>query len=115
MKLRQRTQTELDIEDVEKSADTFLNAIKAAVISLNNAYNTVWSLPDERLVEVLQSLLDNGELTGLLEHHHFAATYLNSILQRGGVNSPTAISTVAKPYIINDDGRIVLTPTEESI
>jgi hypothetical protein len=105
MKLKQRTQTEIDIENIEKSAETFLLATKSAICSLNDAYHLVWSLPEDRLLAVLQDLLDNGKLTELLNNHLFAATCLNEILSRVGENGG-AISVAAKQFSVDQNGKV---------
>jgi hypothetical protein len=115
MNLREKTQLDLDIEQIEQSADTFLRSITSAITTLNDAHKGVWSLPDNRLQAVLQYLSNVKKLQPLLENHHFAATYLNSILQRSDIQTPTAITTVSKPYILNEDGSVVLAPTEEGV
>lgn len=108
MNLKEKTQLDIDIENIEQYADTFLRSITSAIFSLNEAYTQVWSLPDDRLQKVLQYLYDNNKLQLLLENHNFAANSLNEILTRGDKSTPIAFNTIGKEFIIDESGKVTL-------
>ena len=103
MNLKDKTQLDIDIEAIEQGADTFLRSIKSAIFSLNNAYDQVWSLPNDRLQSVLQYLYNNNKLQILLENHYFAATSLNEIMDRGGSTGTNAISIKGREFTIDNN------------
>jgi len=113
MKLTSKTQTELNIEDIEKSAEIFSNAVNTAIITLNLSYNKFWDLPDDQLESVLNTLAQNGKLQPLFEDHNFAANSLNSIAEKIGSISNVAINSVGKEFSVDNNGNIfIVKPTE---
>lgn len=100
MNLKEKTQLDIDIENIEQYADTFLRSIRSAVFSLNEAYTQVWSLPDDRLQKVLQYLHDNNKLQTLLEDHYYAAISLNDIMKRGNIEDSIAYSIKGREFTI---------------
>jgi uncharacterized protein YdcH (DUF465 family) len=102
MKLTAKTQTELNIEEIEKSAETFANAVNTAIVTLNLSYNKLWDLPNDQLEDVLNALAQNSKLQSLFEDHNFAANSLNSIAEKIGNISNTAINTLGKELQIDN-------------
>jgi hypothetical protein len=102
MKLITKTQTELNIEEIEKSAETLANAINTAIVTLNLSYNKLWDLSDDQLESVLNTLAQNGKLQPLFEDHNFAANSLNSIAEKIGGIPNTAINTLGRELQINN-------------
>ena len=110
MKLTNKTQTELNIETIEKSAETFANAINAAIYTLNESYKTLWDLPDNELEQVLNALSQNGKLQTLFEDHNFAANSLNLIAQKIGGLPSIAVNSLGRELQIDNNGIITVTP-----
>jgi hypothetical protein len=110
MKLTNKTQTELNIETIEKSAETFANAINAAIYTLNESYKTLWDLPNNELEQILNILSQNGKLQTLFEDHNFAANSLNLIAEKIGGIYETAINFPKKQLHIDDSGYITVIP-----
>ena len=110
MKLTTKTQTELSIEEIEKSAETFANAVNTAIVTLNLSYNKLWDLPDDQLESVLNALAQNGKLQTLFEDHNFAANALNSIAQKTGNASNIANNYLGRELSIGNDGYITVIP-----
>lgn len=106
MKLTDKTQTQSNIEAIEKSAQTFANAINAAIYTLNASYKTLWDLPDNELEQVLNALSQNGKLQTLFEDHNFAANSLNSIAEKIGGISSIAINSLGRELQIDNNGVI---------
>lgn len=115
MKLKQKTQLDIDIENIEQYADTFLRSVASAIFSLNEAYTQVWNLPLERLQQVLQYLYDNNKLEPLLQNHNFAANSLNEILIRGEKVGATAFNTIGRDFTISESGEISLVVQEQVV
>ena len=112
MKLTTKTQTELSIEEIEKSAETFANAVNTAIVTLNLSYNKLWDLPDDQLESVLNALAQNGKLQSLFEDHNFAANALNSIAQKTGNVSNIAINYLGRELNIDSAGAISIVATQ---
>lgn len=102
MKLTVKTQTELNIEEIEKSAEMFANAINTAIVTLNLSYKKLWDLPDDQLESVLNTLAQNGKLQPLFEDHNFAANSLNSIAEKIGSIPNIAINTLGRELQIDN-------------
>lgn len=104
MNLLDKTSKELNIEAIEKSAETFSNSINAAIYALNLSYETLWGLPDNELEDVLNALAQNGKLQNLFEDHNFAANSLNSISKKIGNTHFNAINYLGRDLKIDDNG-----------
>jgi hypothetical protein len=102
MNLITKQQIDIDIANIEASATTFLNAVNAAIHSLNNSYQVFWSLPDDRLTAVLQKLYDNNQLMPLFANHEYSAKALNEIKNRSNGEGITAIAVAAREFEIVD-------------
>jgi hypothetical protein len=106
MKLISKTQTELNIEEIEKSAEMFANAINTAIVTLNLSYEKLWNLPDDQLESVLNTLAQNNKLQSLFENHNFAANSLNSIAEKVGSVPTNAINFLGRELKFDDNGII---------
>jgi ribonuclease PH len=116
MNLITKQQIDIDIASIEASATTFLNAVNAAIHSLNNSHQVFWSLPDDRLTAVLQKLYDNDQLLSLFTNHEYGATALNEIKTRANGNGIVAISGAAREFEIIDGIVYLITkPTIENV
>ena len=102
MNLITKQQIDIDIVSIEASATTFLNAVNAAIDSLNNSHRVFWSLPDDRLTAVLQKLYDNNQLLSLFTNHEYSATALNEIKSRANSEGVTAIAVAGREFEIVD-------------
>ena len=102
MNLITKQQIDIDIVSIEASATTFLNAVNAAIDSLNNSHRVFWSLPDDRLTAVLQKLYDNNQLLSLFTNHEYSATALNEIKSRANAEGITAIAVAGREFEIVD-------------
>ena len=109
MKLTDKTQTELDIEKIEKSAENFGRSIESAIFNLNESYRMLWDLPDTELENVLNALSQNGRLQNLFEDHYFAATSLNLIAEKIGGISSIASHSLGRE-LVTDNGYISVVP-----
>jgi hypothetical protein len=102
MNLITKQQIDIDIASIEASATTFLNAVNAAIHSLNNSHQVFWNLPDDRLTAVLQKLYDNNQLMPLFANHEYSAKALNEIKSRANSEGVVAIAVAAKEFEIVD-------------
>jgi hypothetical protein len=102
MNLITKQQIDIDIANIEASATTFLNAVNAAIHSLNNSHQVFWSLPDDRLTAVLQKLYDHDQLLSLFANHEYSAKALNEIKSRANSEGVVAIAVTAKEFEIVD-------------
>jgi hypothetical protein len=114
MNLITKQQIDIDITSIEASATTFLNAVNAAIDSLNNSHRVFWSLPDDRLTAVLQKLYDNNQLLSLFTNHEYSATALNEIKTRSNSEGVTAIAVAARKFqIVDGIVSLITNPTIE--
>jgi ribonuclease PH len=102
MNLITKQQIDIDIANIEASATTFLNAINAAIHSLNNSHQVFWNLPDDRLTAVLQKLYDHDQLLSLFANHEYSAKALNEIKSRANSEGVVAIAVAAREFEIVD-------------
>lgn len=109
MDILQKQQVDIDIANIEASANTFVNAINAAIFSLNDCHYTLWSLPDDRLTTVLQKLHDNNQLMPLFVNHNYSAVSLNEIKVKSNSEGIKAIDIAGKQFQIVD-GIVSLVP-----
>jgi hypothetical protein len=102
MNLTTKQQIDIDIASIEASATAFLNAVNAAIHSLNDSHRVFWSLPDDRLTAVLQKLYDNNQLLSLFANHEYSAAALNEIKSRANGEGVTAIAVATREFQIID-------------
>ena len=75
-----KSQLQIDIDSIDKSAESAMLAFKAAAFTLNHSYDTLWSLPEDRLLAVLQTMYNGNTLTDVFTQHNTAAAYVNTII-----------------------------------
>lgn len=119
MQLLNKTQTQLDIETLESRVFQTLLSLKAAAAQLNNAYDSVWSLSDERLQALMQTLVDAGKFEEIFTLHAQSANYINTILVGAG-ETPIAKTGAGREYTISENGVVSIipipaTPSQSSI
>ena len=114
MELIPKQQVDIDIANIEASGDTFINAVNAAIFSLNNSHKTLWSLPDDRLTAVLQKLHDNNQLIPLFMNHNYSAVALNEIKTRSNKEGIKAIDIAGREFQIID-GVVSLIATPQTV
>ncbi len=115
MQLLTKTQTELDIENIEHATSTFVNSLNAAIFTLNLCYDSLWKLPDDRLINVLQKLYDLGKLQELFEDHYISATGLNLIQEKAGYTGQSAYAVAGREFEIVDGVISLVYPPEPEI
>jgi len=75
-----KSQLQIDIDSIDKSAESATLAFKAAAFTLNNSYDSLWNLPEDRLLAVLQTMYNDDTLTSVFAQHNTAAAYVNTIV-----------------------------------
>jgi hypothetical protein len=108
-----KTQTQKDIDQIEKLADNTIRALKTAVSSLNNSFDYFWNLPEERLINVLNSLIESGILQSIFDKHAETAQSINSILQSNGVLDVSCKTIIPKLFTIGESGVTIVRPVIE--
>jgi len=76
-----QSQLSQDLNTIEQCSKTVILAVAAAATALNDSYNFLWRLPDDRLAAVLQYLYDNNLLWEIFTDHNYAAVSINGILE----------------------------------
>lgn len=100
----------MDIQALERAATNTTLALQSAILTLNNAHSALWSLPDERLINVLQALLDAGRLQEVFTMHYTAATALNQAAEAAG-SDLRAIADVGRKFTVTALGNVELVAT----
>lgn len=109
MNIIPKSQLQTDIDSINNAAQIVTLLLLSCVNALNKSYNTLWSLPDDRLTEVLQSLYDNGELNNVFSNHQLIASAINQVLNNVQTDGTKAKDTAPRQFdIVN--GKIVLHP-----
>jgi hypothetical protein len=109
-----KTQTQKDIDQIEKLADNTIRALKAAVSSLNNSFDYFWSLPNDRLESVINELLVKVVFEDIFEKHFKTATAFNNILASNGVMDIRCKSEIPKVMTFDVEGVKISEKTHES-
>jgi hypothetical protein len=112
MNITNKTQNEKNLDALEKRVNKATLALAQTANALNDAYNCVWSLPDEQLRELLQSLLDNNKLQGVFDIHAQSAASINALLDAIDYNSVRAKEGAGREYTIVD-GVVEIVPLPE--
>ena len=105
-----QTQLEQDISAISRAASGTTYYGQLLVTSLNNAHSSVWSLPDDRLVAVLNHLGEQA-VTGLVALQSATASALNQSLDAAGDNGPRAIVQPGRAFSW-DGSSVVLVPLD---
>lgn len=101
----QKTQTESNIEELDKFAQAIENSINSTINLLNLSHSYLWNLPDEQLINVLQWLYDKGMIEETFNKHYQIATAVNGLANIG--NMQTAKDSKGREFTI-DNGIISL-------
>ena len=105
-----QTQLEQDISAISRAASGTTYYGQLLVTSLNNAHSSVWSLPDDRLVAVLNHLGEQA-VTGLVALQSATASALNQSLDAAGDTGPRAVVQPGRQFSW-DSGSVVLLPLD---
>ena len=105
-----QTQLEQDISAISRAASGTTYYGQLLVQSLNSAHAAVWSLPDDRLVAVLNHLGEQA-VTGLVALQSATASALNQSLDAAGDTGPRAIVQPGRAFSW-DGSSVVLVPLD---
>lgn len=103
-----QTQLEQDLSAIARAANGTTYYAQLLVQSLNAAHAAVWSLPDNRLIAVLNHLGPES-VTGLVTLQVATATALNQSLDAAGDTGPRAVVQPGREFSW-DDATVVLVP-----
>ena len=103
MNITNKTQNEKNLDALEKRVNKATLALIQTANALNDAYTCVWSLPDEGLRELLQTLHDNNKLQGVFDIHAQSAASVNALLDAIDYNGVRAKEGAGREYTIVDD------------
>lgn len=111
MNITDKTQTQTDLDNLEKRVQKATQALTYCASQLNNAYNSVWTLPDDRLQALLQEMVNTGKFESVFTVHQKAATYINELLSDAGESKITAKTEAGREYEIDQKtGTITIIP-----
>jgi hypothetical protein len=105
-----QTQLEQDLSAIARAANGTTYYGQLLVQSLNAAHAAVWSLPDARLIAVLNHLGPES-VTGLVTLQAATATALNQSLDAAGDAGPRAVVQPGREFSWDGSG-VVLVPLE---
>ena len=111
MNITEKTQTQTDLDNLEKRVQKATQALTYCASQLNNAYDSVWNLPDDRLQALLQSMVDSGKFQEVFGVHAKAAAYINELLLDAG-SSEIAKENAGREYTI-ENGVVTVAPLPE--
>lgn len=112
MQLTNKTQTEKNISNLEKRIEKATSALAQTANALNNAYDCVWTLPEDQLKELLQALLDNNKLQSVFNIHAQSAASINALLDAIDYPGVRAKEGASREYTVID-GVVEFTPLYE--
>jgi hypothetical protein len=97
-----KTQLQKDIDSIDQASDVATLAASAFAKSLNNLFDALWSLPEDRLINLLQYMYDQGIFETMFGKHNYAATSINNILTNSNSSSERAKDSALREIIIAD-------------
>jgi hypothetical protein len=106
-----QTQLEQDLSSITRAASGTTYYGQLLVQSLNAAHAAVWSLPDDRLIAVLNHLGPES-VTGLIMLQAATATALNQSLDAAGDTGSRAVVNPSREFSWNGTS-VVLVPLAE--
>ena len=106
-----QTQLEQDLSNITRAANGTTYYGQLLVQSLNAAHAAVWSLPDDRLIAVLNHLGPEA-VTGLVALQAATATALNQSLDAAGDTGSRAVVNPSREFSWNGTS-VVLVPLAE--
>lgn len=112
MNITNKTQTQKNLDNLEKRVNKATLALAQTANALNDAYSCVWSLPDEQLRELLQYLVDNNRLEEIFTIHAQSAASVNTLLEAIDYNGVRAKEGAGREYTIVD-GIVEIIPLPE--
>lgn len=113
MNITDKTQLQINLDNLEKRVSKATQALQNAANTLNVAYDAVWGLPEDQLLECLQELVNTNKFEEIFGVHEAAATSINSILDTVGATGVRAKVGAARAYTITD-GVVTLEPLPET-
>lgn len=112
MNITNKTQNEKNLDALEKRVNKATLALIQTANALNDAYSCVWTLSDEQLRELLQSLLDNDKLQDVFNIHAQSAASINALLDAIDYTGVRAKEGAGREYTIVD-GVVEIIPLPE--
>jgi hypothetical protein len=112
MNITNKTQTQKNLDNLEKRVNKATLALAQTANALNDAYTCVWSLPDEQLRELLQYLVDNNRLEEIFTIHAQSAASVNTLLEAIDYTGVRAKEGAGREYAIVD-GVVEIIPLPE--
>jgi hypothetical protein len=104
-----KTSLENDLQMIEDSFTIITNYALASVHELNNILDKFWNLPDDRLLNILNSL-GIEKVQNLFNTQDDYAQFFNSLLNNRGVSNVSAKTGKPRELIINNEGLFELVP-----
>jgi hypothetical protein len=102
MNITDKTQLQLNLDNLEKRVSKATQALQNAANTLNVAYDAVWGLPEDELLECLQELVNTNKFEQIFGIHENAATSINALLDAVGAAGVRAKVGAARAYTITD-------------
>lgn len=112
MQLINKSQTQRNLDALEKRIEKATLALAQTANALNAAYDCVWSLPEDQLKDLLQYLLDNNRLEEVFSIHAQSAASINALLSAIGYSGAKAKDGAGRQYEIID-GIVSIIPLPE--
>jgi hypothetical protein len=112
MNITDKTTLQRNLDSLERRVTKATQALQNTANNLNAAYDSVWSLPEDQLLECLQALVTNGKFEQIFTVHANAAASVNTLLDAVGASGTRAKVGAARPYTITD-GVVTLDPLPE--
>jgi hypothetical protein len=99
----QKSQLELDLESINEPLIRIENRTKANVHDLNESIDKFWSLPDDRLLNIL-NILGPEKAQNIFNAQDSYAESFNSLLNDRGITNILAKIGTQKELTINNQG-----------
>jgi hypothetical protein len=112
MNITDKTQLQINLDNLEKRVSKATQALQNAANTLNVAYDAVWGLPEDQLLECLQELVDTNKFEQIFGIHENAAISINALLDAVEAAGVRAKVGAARAYTITD-GVVTLEPLPE--
>lgn len=112
MNIVDKTILQRNLDKLERRVTKATQALQNTANNLNAAYDSVWGLSENQLLECLQALVTSGKFEQIFTVHENAAHSINALLDAVGASGVRAKVGAARSYTITD-GVVTLDPLPE--
>jgi hypothetical protein len=102
----EKTRLESNLERLESPLVLLSNKVASSVSDLNTAFNNLWTLSDEEILEIANHFGPQRMLE-IFESHYRVGNYLNEICSLRGIENVSCITTKPRDFTVDPETGII--------